>query len=189
MREGVDHLMSQHVLLVLRDGEPPRCVGPFLSELSAAALVELEQLREGEYLIQPLEPPTARHRLIPSPVPRDVMCEACGKPYLPTHSAAAPGPNARHPFKLPTVLEVLDGDPPPSSYPLSPEGRAVAAGALADWEEKKAAARRTYPSFPAGITDLAAGGRPITSWIEAHADTLRRFAPNELPQPPKEIEQ
>lgn len=212
--------MTQHVLLVLRDGEPPRCVGPFALKRSAESLVELEQLREGEYLIQPLEPPTARHRLIPSPVPRDARCAACGKPFLPTHSIAAPGPTSRHPFRR-AVGDVVIADSEDLSpevqelatrllqerrdqlgergvralyettpRTLSPEGQAVVAGALADWEEKKRQAGADPVNFTARhpYRDLAAGGRPITQWIEAHADQLRRFAPTELPDPPKEIE-
>lgn len=191
--------MTQFVLLILREGEPPRCVGPFALQRSAESVVELEELREGEFLIQPMESPTARHRLIPSPVPRDALCLSCGKPFLPTHSIAAPGPTSRHPFKTASgyrpsgsieddfvpdhlahavnsllqerrdqlgergVRALYEQQPPP----LSPEGQAVAA-----------TLRR----------DLAAGGRPITSWIEGHASELRRFVPPELPEPPKEIE-
>lgn len=204
--------MSQFVLLVLRDGELPRCVGPFALQRSAESMVELEQLREGEYLIQPMEPPTARHRLIPSPVPRDLLCLSCGKPFLPTHSIAAPGPTSRHPFRTATgyrpsgsikddVISGVLADVPPieerrheyegrfiPQEPTSAEGRAVAAGALADWEELKRKAREQRPIRPSLYTDLAAGGRPITSWVEAHADQLRRFVPQELPEPPKEIE-
>jgi len=214
--------MSQFVLLVLREGEAPRIVGPFLSELTAQGLAGWSGLREGEFLIQPLEPPPGpaergRHSLIPSPYPRDLKCEACGNPYLPTHSIAAPGPTTRHPFRAPSghhadvmiVDDVLPADlarevdqlavtdrRPEYFGQLRPEpGRCTKyrnlscscearnqpcwrLQATSDWEKKKAVAAR----------DLAAGGRPITSWIEAHADQLRRFAPPELPQPPKEIE-
>lgn len=159
--------MSQHVLLILREGKPPRVVGPFLSEVGIQLVIEREELREGEYLVQPLESPSPRHALLPSPVPRDVLCEACGKPYLPTHSIAAPGLNARHPFKLPTVLEVLEGDPEPI-----PRARLR----TARWPGDPGTAMT-----PEQVSDLAAGGRPIASWIEEHADQLRRFVPPELP--------
>lgn len=61
----------------------------------------------------------------------------------------------------------------------SPTPRRVVAGALAAWEAKKeeARSRDTKP-----LPDLAAGGRPITSWIEQHADQLQRFVPQELPR-------
>lgn len=219
--------MTQHVLLILREGETPRILGPYALAAGALAEATIQELREGEFLVQPLEPPRrvrtrGRHELIPSPVPRDVVCQSCGRPFLPTHSIAAPGPTTRHPFK-------------PTAAASSPEGRAVVAGALeetdpipdhlahaiaavspsehfgqlrtppgqctryrnlpctceaenrmcwraeavSDWEKKKRAA---------AIGDLSAGGRPITSWVDAHADQLRRSVPPELPTPPKEIE-
>lgn len=192
--------MSQFVLLVLRDGEPPRCVGPFALQRSAESMVELEQLREGEYLIQPLEPPTARHRLIPSPVPRDLLCLSCGKPFLPTHSIAAPGPTSRHPFKT------VSGYRPSGSIEDDPVPDHVAYGVNALLRERdeqlgERGVRALYEQTPPPISpegqavaatlrrDLAAGGQPITQWVEEHADQLRCFVPQQLPERPKEIDQ
>lgn len=232
--------MSQHVLLILREGQPPRCVGPLLSPLSADRIVELEGLREGEYLLQPLESPTARHRLIPSSRPRDQLCKACGEPFLPTHSAAAPGPTVKHSFRdamhviteqdapdhvahaVDSLLRQRDKElgprgvralyeqtPPPESYTREPRpgmcrlyqlsacgcaergNQCELNGIDLGFREVAQAARgvrELYELSACEVRDLAADGRPITSWVEGHADQLRRFVPHELPQPPKEID-
>lgn len=155
--------MTQHVLLILREGEPPRILGPYALAAGALAEAAIRQLIKGEFLVQPLEPPRhfkgGRHALIPSPVPRDAKCLSCGQPYLPTHSTAAPGLTVHHPFKSEDTLD-----------PTMPDHLAYMAS--------------QFQRPP----DLAAGGRPITNWVEHHADQLRRFVPRELPRPPKEIE-
>jgi hypothetical protein len=69
--------MTQHVLMILpaTEGEEPRLVGPFLTEGTAAAWADREDIPEIRRMVRPLESPISlygygRHALIPSPRPR-----------------------------------------------------------------------------------------------------------------------
>ena len=199
--------MTQQILMILpsTEDETPRMVGPFLTEATANSWADTKKIDPIRRVIRPLESPTSiygygRHALIPSPVPRSVLCEACGKPFLPTHSIAAPGPTSRHPFKT------VSGYRPSGSIEDDPVPDHVAYGVNALLRERdeqlgERGVRALYEQTPPPISpegqavaatlrrDLAAGGQPITQWVEEHADQLRRFVPQQLPERPKEIDQ
>lgn len=69
--------MTRHILMILpsTEDEDSRLVGPFLTEATANAWADREEIDQGRRIIRPLEEPTSlygygRHALIPSPRPR-----------------------------------------------------------------------------------------------------------------------
>lgn len=153
--------MTQHILMILpsTEDEKPRMVGPFLTEATANAWADREEIDAVRRMVRPLESPTSlygygRHALIPSPTPRKVM------PTKPLEGADEGALRARRA----AIVDVPTDQPERARrITITPEGALPLTGGIKHWV--------TGEALEAAPHNVLNAGGPVAHW----SGSLARF--------------